>query len=155
LLLAWTSGLHAAFLLIVDRCVPLARAMTATMPVPPVAVNCQVSLIASSLSEPVLRLLDYSRWHVNQLPSVEAATRQIEEGLVPVVMCGVENWQEVVETARRSPHPPSVIVLTAAPDDGEWLQVLGAGAHYLAVPKLNAAHLFSLLNLQWRGWHNA
>jgi CheY-like chemotaxis protein len=129
--------------------------MTATMPVPPAPVTSQVSLITSSLSEPVLRLLDDSRWHVNRLSSVGEAAKQIEEGQVPVVMCGVEVWREVVETAGRSPHPPSVIVLTAAPDDGEWLQVLGAGAHYLPVPKLNAAHLFSLLNLQWRGWHKA
>jgi DNA-binding response OmpR family regulator len=147
--------LHAVFPFVLGRCVPLGTAMTATMPIRPAAVNCQVSLITSSLSEPVRRLLDYSRWHVNQLSSVGEAAKQIEEGRVPVVMCGVEDWREVLETARRSPHPPSVIVLTAAPDDAEWLQVLGAGAHYLPVQKLNAAHLFSLLNLQWRGWHKA
>lgn len=111
-------------------------------------------LIGSAISQPVLELLGYSRWQVERIPNLDAAARQIEAGLVPVLLCGEAEWREVVNAARRSPRPPAVIVLTIAPRDAEWTEVLKAGAHYLGVRNLDAGSLFSLLNLLWRAWHN-
>jgi len=110
-------------------------------------------MIGSAFGERVLALLAYSRWQVEQIPSLDAAAKQIEAGSVPVIVCVADDWREVVDAARRSPRPPAVIVLTAAPKDTEWAEVLKAGAHYLDVRNLDAAHLFFLLNILWRSWH--
>ena len=137
------------------RAVTTAMTATALTPTRTSAQNCLVSLIDSPLSEPVMRLLGCSRWRVERTPDVDAAVQQIERGLVPVVMCDTGDWRTVADAAQRSPHPPGLVVLTASPNDREWLEVLGAGAHYLPVSKLDAARLFSLLNLLWRGWRKA
>ena len=102
----------------------------------------------------MLRLLRYSRWHVEQVPNTETAVTRMSRGSVPLVICGAGNWRDVVAAARRSLRPPAVVVLTAAPRDSEWVEVLKADAHYLDVRHLDAPHLFSLLSLLWRAWHN-
>lgn len=127
--------------------------MTATAPTRSPFAECRVCLIGSAFSEGMLCLLGYSRWQVDQLPNIDAAAAQLELGSVPVVICGEGDWRKVVDAARCSPHPPAVIALTATPKDSEWAEVLKAGAYYLDVRNLDAAHLFSLLNLLWRTWH--
>ena len=127
--------------------------MTATVPTRAPFAECRICLIGSAFSDHILVLLGYSRWQVEQVPTVDAAAEQFELGTVPVVICGEGDWRRVVDAARRSTHPPAVIVLTASPKDSEWAEVLKADAHYLDVRKLDAAHLFSLLNLLWRAWH--
>jgi hypothetical protein len=77
----------------------------------------------------------------------------LERGVVPILVCGIADWRNVVEAARKSVRPPGVIVVTTAANDLEWLEVLEAGAHYIALDQLRTPHLFSLLNLLWRGWH--
>ena len=48
---------------------------------------------------------------------------------------------------------PDVFVFTAAPNDKEWLEALAAGACYVDMRRLDARHLFSLLNHAWRVWN--
>ena len=127
--------------------------MTATVPTHSPFAECRLWLIGSAHSSPVLRLLGYSRWQVEQIPDLDAAAKTMDCGCVPVVMCSEGDWRNVVETTRRAVHPPEVIVLTDNPKDSEWAEVLKANAHYLDVRNLNAADLFSLLNLLWRAWH--
>jgi len=100
-----------------------------------------------------LSLLDCSRWSVAKIDDPNAVGYQLAAGNCPVVICGSDDWLRVSRTARRSIRPPSVVVLAARPNDSEWLQVLESGGHYIPLKTLNAAKLFSLLNLLWRGWH--
>jgi len=113
-----------------------------------------VCVIGSAFTDPVLRLLGYSRWQVERIADVDAAGADIESGSVPVVICGEGDWRKVVEMGRRAVHPPEVIVLTDAPKESEWMEVLKANACYLDVRNLDAAGLFSLLSLLWGAWHN-
>jgi len=87
------------------------------------------------------------------MSSLEAVAKQVKARRVPVVICGPGEWHEVVEATRRLLNPPAVIVLTDAPKDSEWAEVLKAGAHYLDLRNLEGPELFSLLNLLWRTWH--
>lgn len=87
------------------------------------------------------------------MSSLDAVAKQVKARCVPVVICGPGEWREVVEATRGSLHPPAVIVLTDAPNDSEWTEVLKARAHYLDVRNLDGPELFSLLNLLWRTWH--
>ena len=128
--------------------------MTATAPTRHPFDEARVCVIGPGFNEPVMRLLGYSRWQVEPIPDVKAAAAEIECGSVPVVMCGTGDWRKVVEISRRAPHPPAIIVLTDAPKDNEWAEVLKAKACYLDVRNLDAPRLFSLLNLLWRVWHN-
>lgn len=127
--------------------------MTAAVPTRSTFAESRVWLIGSACSEPVVGLLRYSRWQVEQIPNLDAAARQIEAGSLPVLLCGEAEWRKVVDAIHRSPRPPAVVVLTDAPKDSEWAEVLKAGAHYLDVRKLDGPELFSLLNLLWRAWH--
>ena len=128
--------------------------MTATAPTRHPFDEARVCVIGPGCSEPVMRLLGYSRWQVERIPDVKAAAAEIECGSVPVVMCGVGDWRKVVEIAHRAPHPPEIIVLTDKPKDSEWMEVLNANACYLDVRNIDAPGLFSLLSLLWRARHN-
>lgn len=112
-----------------------------------------VLLTGSVSREPVLDLLGCSRWTVRQAESLDAAAAPIEDGTVPLVICGPCDWRELVEASRNTLHPPAIVVLTGEPDDAEWMEVLNAGAHYVDARNLAGARLFSLLNLLWRGWN--
>jgi hypothetical protein len=127
--------------------------MTAAAPTRSPFAEARVCLIGSAFTEPVLGLLAYSRWQVEQIPDIDAAARLIEAGSLPVLFCGEGEWRKVVEATRGSLHPPAVIVLTDAPKDSVWAEVLKAGAHYIDVRNLDGPELFSLLNLLWRAWH--
>jgi hypothetical protein len=128
--------------------------VTATAPTRHPFAEARVCVIGPAFSEPVLRLLAYSRWQVERIPDVNAAAAKIESGSVPVVICREDDWRKVVEMAHRSLHPPGIIVLTDAPKDSEWMEVLNANACYLDVRNIDAPGLFSLLNLLWRARNN-
>ena len=116
-------------------------------------LDSQITLISSPESRSLLSLIGCSRWNAVELPDAEAASAELARGASPIVICGIRNWRKVVEAARKSARPPGVIVVAPKANDLEWLQVLESGAHYMPVDKLDAKHLFSLLNLLWRGWH--
>lgn len=127
--------------------------MTATAPLRSPSAASRVLVIGSASNASVLGLLRHSWWQLERMSSLEAVARQVKARSVSVVICGPGEWREVVEATRGSMHPPAVIVLTDAPKDSEWTEVLEAGAHYLDVRNLDGPELFSLLNLLWRTWN--
>jgi len=85
--------------------------------------------------------------------TIEGAMERLKREPAPVVICDAASWEKVVEASRNVPRPPTVFVLTTAPNDKQWLEALAAGACYLDTRHLEARHLFSLLNHAWRVWH--
>ena len=127
--------------------------MSAAEPIRSTNLDCEIALISSPESKPLQQMIDYSRWHVTELPDLEAARTGLADGDCPIVICGTRDWRRILEIARSSVRPPSVVVVAPRADNFEWLQVLDAGAHYLPLDQLGAGQLFSLLNLLWRSWH--
>jgi hypothetical protein len=117
-------------------------------------LDCQIVVIQSPETASLQKMMGCSRWNVTSLPDPDAIATQLASGAYPAVICGTQEWRKVVEAARKSTRPPGgVIVVAGDVNDLEWLDVLESGAHYLPLDKLNAAHLFSLLNHSWRSWH--
>ncbi|GEM_PF-5087220 len=83
----------------------------------------------------------------------EHAAERFAKSNVPVVLCGADQWREVLSGANRAPHPPQVLVFDEHPSDREWRDAIAAGACYVDARHLNAPHLFSLLNHAWRVWN--
>jgi hypothetical protein len=98
-------------------------------------------------------LLSGSHWNLEWEANGKAAIERLVREPVPVLICDADSWEEVVKASRNLPRPPTVFVFTAAPDDVEWLKALAAGGIYVDVRRLDARHLFSLLNHAWRVWN--
>jgi CheY-like chemotaxis protein len=103
---------------------------------------------------PQLRaLLSGSHWHLESAANTEAAIERLKQEPTPVLICPANKWEEVVKATRKVSRPPTVFVFTAAPNDKQWLEALAAGACYVDTRRLDARHLFSLLNHAWRVWN--
>lgn len=113
-----------------------------------------VFLTGSASTDHVANLFGCSRWKVRRVVDIDAATEHLETGSIPVVICGRAEWRNVLEAGRRSSRPPAIIVISGAPDDAEWMEVLEAGAYYLDGRSLCVPELISIVSLLWRNWHH-
>ena len=124
-------------------------------PATPVAStsNCAVAIGAVPFNSQLRAFLTGSHWSLEWVANTEAAIERLRSEPAPVLICDAPAWREVVEASRKLPRPPTVFVLTTKPNDEEWLDALAAGACYVDARRLDARHLFSLLNHAWRVWH--
>ena len=126
---------------------------TSLQPATSVASTCAVAIGAVPFNSQLRAFLSGSHWHLEWAANTEAAIERLKSEPAPVVICDPGSWQEVVKASGKVARPPTVFVLTAAPSDKEWLEVLAAGACYVDTRRLDARHLFSLLNHAWRVWN--
>jgi CheY-like chemotaxis protein len=118
-----------------------------------VATTPAVAVGAVPFKAQLRALLSGSHWNLEWEATAKAAIERLKSDPFPVLICDAGAWEEVVHASRNLPRPPTVFVFTAAPDDGEWLKALAAGACYVDARRLDARHLFSLLNHAWRVWN--
>ena len=126
---------------------------TGLQPATSVASTCAVAIGAVPFNSQLRALLSGSHWNLEWAANAEAAIERLKYEPVPVLICDTSSWEKVVKASRNVSRPPTVFVFTAAPNDKEWLEALAAGACYVDVRRLDARHLFSLLNHAWRLWN--
>lgn len=127
----------------------------AAIPLRSTDLDSEIALISSPETRSLLGVIGCSRWPVRELPDARSASVEIGERDCAVVICGTADWRDVIKQARTAERQPGVIVVADKANDFEWLQVLEAGGHYMPLDKLIPSHLFSLVNILWRSWHQS
>ena len=126
---------------------------TGLQPATSVANTCAVAIGAVPFNSQLRAFLTGSHWHLEWEANAEAAIDRLKHDPAPVVICDPRSWKEALRISRNVSRPPTIFVFTDAPNDQEWLEVLAAGASYVDTRRLDARHLFSLLNHAWRIWN--
>ena len=128
-------------------------ALTSLQPAAPAASSCALVVGSTPLGEHLRNLLRGSHWNFEQSTDVEHAADRLSNGTISVVLCDASEWREVMAGASRASHPPQVLVFDPKPNDSEWREAIASGACYVDARRLDAPHLFSLLNHAWRVWN--
>ncbi len=100
----------------------------------------------------------HSRWVILKAEDAAAARRELQRQNVSVVVCDCdsipEHWTEVLEHARLSPNPPSVIITSRLADDRLWTQNLELGAWDVLPKPLRAPEVVRSVRYAWEHWRN-
>lgn len=129
-------------------------ALTSLHPATPVASSCALVIGKAPLNRRLEALLPGSHWKFEHAVDARDAVERLARDPVPAVLCGRDEWRDVVKATGVLLRPPQVIVLTTVPDDVEWLEVLAAKACYIDGRRLTAPRFFSLLNHAWGTWND-
>jgi DNA-binding NtrC family response regulator len=103
-------------------------------------------------------IVRHSSWNQFQARDLSSATSLLQQHDIAVVLCerdlGSGSWIDLLESTRRLPHSPSLIVTSRLADDRLWSEALNLGAWDVLVKPFDRTEVIRSVKSAWQHWHN-
>lgn len=133
----------------------IASSPTGALTVPSVTV-----LSVSPLEEDRMSLqaiVGHSTWRLFHARDLGTALALLQRHAIAVVLCERDllpgTWIDVLESIRRLPDPPSLIVASRLADERLWAEALNLGAWDVLMKPFDRSEVFRTVKSAWQHWH--
>ncbi len=103
-------------------------------------------------------ILRHSSWVLRWAGTSREAIEILQSKQTGVVLCAPRlpdgDWKDLLREAALLPAPPSVIVLSACPEDSLWAEVLNLGGYDVLCRPLTAGEVVRVVSMAWRRWQH-